>query len=101
MIRGMNAAHIGAILDYVAEADLTESQQEFVAGEPDAEVPVATIAEPTLVDELPQPHVFNQGMMDRREDAMAVTHIYKNDQQCLENMEISKTAIRHAAMQVI
>jgi hypothetical protein len=100
LIREMNSAKIGAILDYVAEADLDETQTEFVAAGSDAEVPTNTIAELTLVDALAQPHVMNEAMMDRRQDAMAVTHIYKDDDQCDENMEISKTAIRHAAMQV-
>jgi len=99
MISAMNAHNVGAILDYVAEGGLDEDQEDSIRPKPGAVPPSKTLAETTLVPDLPEPHVLNTTMKDRRKDAGAVTHIWKDDDKCLDNVEISKTAITHAAMQ--
>ena len=65
---------MGAILDYVAEADVpaeTDEDEPQPSEEPVA--PKAPKAEPTLAPDLVQPHVLNESMLDRREGAMAMT----------------------------
>lgn len=100
IINKMNSQNVGAILDYVAEADLDEDVEDDLSAAEDAKTRKAPMAEPTLVEDLVQPNVLNPKMMDRRIDALARTHFFSGREGCIENMEIAKTAIRHAAMQV-
>eukprot|EP00035_Acanthoeca_spectabilis_P005835 m.117864 g.117864 ORF g.117864 m.117864 type:complete len:612 (-) comp13213_c1_seq2:1523-3358(-) len=100
IINKMNSHNVGAILDYVAEADLDEDVEDDLSAAEDAKTRKAPMAEPTLVEDLVQPNVLNPKMMDRRIDALARTHFFSGREGCIENMEIAKTAIRHAAMQL-
>ena len=86
LIERMNANGVGAILDYVAECDVHEEASEETpstaaaeaaekaaeAASSDASVQ-APQAEPTLTDDLVQPHVLNPEMLDRREGSLAMT----------------------------
>lgn len=77
---------IGAILDYVAEADIDqdniESKPNIVKGDAVSSMDVSSVLETTNIDDVAKeevPFMLNRTMLDRREGALAKTYFYEGE----------------------